>query len=148
MMQMPMDIAPSKDRKRRVVLLDDFLPQVVRRELVDDDKRAGENHDADGRVDDGIYELVTWMPITCLLCSGGSRCKRNDTSRDCHERTWEHSSLLTEVRLQPRYSAMPRSPRPSLRRSGKGFSSSSLLRSSGCFPWVHDRSRPSACVRN
>src|SRR4029077_12886948 len=77
-----------------VVLLDNFLPEMIRRELIHHHKRDDENEHAEKgkrQCSDDIAERNK-VHLICLQCSGGSRCKRIDRSRDCHERTWEHFS--------------------------------------------------------
>src|SRR5205807_7332564 len=48
---------PEQQRQSSVVLLYDFLPQVVWRHLVDDEERAGKDDNSDRGIDDGIYHV-------------------------------------------------------------------------------------------
>src|SRR5579864_673653 len=64
----------EQQRKRGVVLLHDFFPQVVRGDFVDDEKRAGKDDDSDCRVDDGIYDvgsLDAHLLASCVMVIDG-----------------------------------------------------------------------------
>src|ERR1700719_2461355 len=65
---------PEQQRESGVVLLHDFLPQVVRSHFVDDEKRAGTDHDSHRRVDDGIYDvgsLDAHLLASCVMVIDG-----------------------------------------------------------------------------
>src|SRR6266481_1670809 len=83
----------DKNGKRHVVLLHDFFPKMIRRELVHHHKRDDEDEDSDKREDqcsDDIAERNE-IHLICLLCNGDSRRKPNGTSRDYRGRTSERS---------------------------------------------------------
>src|SRR5438034_3233001 len=53
----------DNDRERHVLLLDDLAPQVVRRDLVDNDEADPEHEHADHRVDDRPEERGRFQPF-------------------------------------------------------------------------------------
>src|SRR5690348_4988778 len=84
----------DEDRQRHVVLLHDFLPQMVWGELVHHQKRDDEDQHAEKgkcQCSDDIAERNK-VHLICLRCSDDRNRKRNDRSLDYHERTWEHFS--------------------------------------------------------
>jgi hypothetical protein len=65
MIEMPSAIAPTTIAQRHVLLLHDLGPQVVGRELVDEDEAQPEHHHADQRVQDGAEEGGRFQPFKC-----------------------------------------------------------------------------------
>src|SRR5580704_19630863 len=64
----------EQQRQSGVVLLYDFLPQVVRGHFVEDQERARKDHDSDRRVDDGIYDvssLDAHLLASCVMVIDG-----------------------------------------------------------------------------
>src|SRR5207342_1680983 len=96
--------------EREVLVLDDLLPQVIRRHLVDDDERRDEDHDADDREHQGGLDVVNDIhhfppvkrrkpPYTGRYDPGLSRTDLGTVR-----------ASLYDVSRQPRYSAVPISP--------------------------------------
>src|SRR5712675_1448224 len=93
--------------EREVLLLDDLLPQVVGRQLVDDDKRTDEDDDADEREyqrrPDVLNDIHHFPPV--------KRRKPPYTGR--YDPGLSRTDLgtvrasLNDVSRQPRYSAVP-----------------------------------------
>src|SRR6185436_12252203 len=59
----------DQNRQRRVLILDDLLPEIVRRQTVDDDERHEERHDAERGKDDRGNEVVGQVRHGTLLAS-------------------------------------------------------------------------------
>ena len=69
MMHRPIDIDAQQDRQRHVLVVDNLLPEMERRHLVDDDERRHENHDAEQREHQRV-QYVCGMKIVISLASG------------------------------------------------------------------------------
>src|SRR5260370_7433644 len=59
---------PEQDRERGVVLLDNFLPQVIGSYLVDDEKCSGQNSNADRCINDCIHNVAKLAPHLFASC--------------------------------------------------------------------------------
>ena len=90
MIEMPECHQADQDRQRRVLVLDDLLPEVERREPVDrhegDDERDDPEGGEDDRRKDVVGERASWE-VTCLRSNGASRDRARDTTRGCREST-------------------------------------------------------------
>src|SRR6266436_9286893 len=82
----------DKNRERHVVFLDDFFPEMVRREPVHHHERDHEDKDPDKREDQSSDDVAerNKVHLICLLWNDDSRRKRCGTSPDYRGRTWEH----------------------------------------------------------
>ncbi len=81
----------DENGERHIVFLNDFLPQMVRGELVHHDERDDEDEYSNKREDqcsDDVAERNK-VHLICLLCNGDSRRKPSGTNRDYRGRTSE-----------------------------------------------------------
>src|SRR5262245_56886103 len=81
-----------------VVLLDDFLPELIRRYEVDDDKRDSENDHAEKCVYKRVQHIANVnhglsAPLNALSCEALLN-KRSDRRRGCSESTSAHPLSL------------------------------------------------------